>query len=134
MTEQKQKTRITADLKKNRLMITLGGRIRKPELERIYTDIRFCVQDLQPGFNVITDLRDCTIGYLSGALVFKKIMEYFLANKVGKIVRIVGNSRTIVHQISKLTSTMAGYSPIHVNTPEEAEEALAEEEKVDLSV
>ncbi len=133
MGRKAQSSKVTANIKKNRLVITLAGTIRQSELERIYTDIRFCVQDLQPGFHVITDMQSCKIGYLSGALTFKKIMEFLMSKKVGKIIRITGQSRTILNQMVKLSQTVMGYSPIYVSSPEEAEEALTDKDESDVS-
>ncbi len=124
MATRKKTSKVTADIQKNRLVILLAGYIRKKELERIYTDIRFCVEDLQPGFDTVTDMRNCTIGYLSGAPVFKKIMDFLRSKDVGRIVRIKGRSRIILHQMSRLTSAFEGYEPIYVSSPEEAEEVL----------
>ncbi len=118
-------SKITVDMKKNRLVVTLVGIIRKKELEHLYTEIRFGVQDLQPGFHVVTDMRECKIGYLSGAMTFKKIMEFLISQKVGKVIRITGKSRILYHQISRISKTITGYSPVYVSSMEEAEEALA---------
>jgi hypothetical protein len=64
--------RVTVDLKKNRLYITIAGRLNKKDLDGLYTDIRFGVADLQPGFTVINDLTKCTLAALSGLPTFKK--------------------------------------------------------------
>lgn len=42
-------------LKKNRLYLKMAGEMSKRELEKLYTEVRFCVADLQPSFNVIAD-------------------------------------------------------------------------------
>ena len=127
MTSRKKNSKVTADIKKNRLVILLAGHIRKNELERIYTDIRFCVEDLQPGFDTVTDMRNCTIGYLSGAPVFKKIVDFLRSKEVGRVVRIKGRSRIILQQMSRLTNKLESYEVIYVSSPEEAEEVLQKE-------
>ena len=50
------KAKVKTDIKKNRIYITLPSTIVKKDLEKIYSDIRFGVADLKPGFDVITDL------------------------------------------------------------------------------
>lgn len=50
-----QGSKVSADLKRNRLIITVSATASQKEAKKIYTDIRFCVADLQPGFDVITD-------------------------------------------------------------------------------
>lgn len=121
------RTKVKADLKNNRLTVTLGGTINKAELESVYTDIRFCVGDLQQNFDVITDMRDCRIGYLSAAPVFRRIVEFLKVSGVGRVVRVSGRSKVILHQISRVTKVIGGYSPIYVSNLEEAEEILSKE-------
>ncbi len=128
MAAKVRRSRVTADLKKNRLVIILVGTIRKDDLESIYTDIRFCVRDLQSGFDVITDMREGRIGYLSGAATFLKIQEFLQSSKVGRIVRITGPSRIILQQIQRITQGKNGYKPVYVSTFEEAEHYLQEDD------
>ena len=131
---QKGRSKVTADLKNNRLTIELRGKVSKSEVERIYTDIRFCAGDLKQGFDVITDMRNCQIGYLAGALTFKRIMEFLLANGVRRVVRITGKSKPFLHQVSRITSSITGYQPIYVISYEEAESVLAESsEAIDMA-
>ena len=132
MSTKKQVSKVTVDLKNNRLLIVLRGDIHKKELERIYTDVRFCVEDLQPGFDVITDMRDSNIGYLAGAAIFKKIMDFLIFKKVGRVVRIKGKSRIILQQLSRLTKALNGYEPIYVASSEEAEELLQKAQENNL--
>ena len=90
------KAKVKTDIKKNRLYITLPTTIVKKDLEKIYSDIRFGVADLKPGFDVITDLTYCTIGHLSAISTLRKIMAFLVSNKVGRVVRIVGNMNVIL--------------------------------------
>jgi hypothetical protein len=70
---------------KKPVCITIGTSATKVELNKVYTDIRFCVSDLKPGIDVITDLSRCTLGHLNGIATFKKIMDYLVAQKVGRV-------------------------------------------------
>jgi hypothetical protein len=124
MAAGKQNAKVSADIRKNRLYITLAGTIRKKEAENIYTDVRFCVADLQPGFDVVTDLTEARIGHLISLPVFLKIIEYLKASKVGRIVRVVGRGKTIIQQMAKATELVNGYKPIYVASLAEAEEIL----------
>lgn len=98
--------------------------IGKKELEKVYSDIRFGVADLKPGFDVVTDLTHCSIGHLSAISTLRKIMAYLVANKVGRVVRIVGNMNVILRQLIGMTARFHCYKPVYVITPEEAEEEL----------
>lgn len=124
MTGSMVKAKVRTDIKKNRLYITLPTSINTKELERIYSEVRFGVADLKPGFDVVTDLTYCSIGHLSAIPTLRKITAYLVANKVGRVVRIVGNMGLILKQLIGLASKYHCYKPVYVLTAEEAEEEL----------
>lgn len=130
---QKRTYKVTSDIGRNRLLIELSGTIRKKDLGALYTDVRFCVADLQPGFDVITDLRACRLGHLSGIPEFKKIIQYMIHSKVRTTVRVVGKTSLVLKQISRITKVIPGYKPIYVSSIEEAEQQLDELETLDAS-
>jgi hypothetical protein len=120
-----KRSKVTADRKKNRLYITLSANADKKELEKIYTDVRFCVADLRPGFGVITDLSACTIGHLNGVAVFRKISAYLIANQAGEVVRVVGKMSVLFKQLVRIATTFQGYQPVYVDNLVQAEERFA---------
>lgn len=124
MTGTLVKAKVCTDIKKNRLYITLPTSINTKELEKIYSEVRFGVADLKPGFDVVTDLTHCSIGHLSAIPTLKKITDYLVANKVGRVVRIVGNMILILKQLISLASKFHCYKPVYVLTADEAEEEL----------
>jgi hypothetical protein len=126
MDKTRRSSTVSANIKKKRLYITLQGIMSKKEAERIYTDIRFCVSDLTPGFAVITDLSACRIGHLNAIGVFRKIMDFLQEKEVGQVVRIVGEAKIIYLQMLKLSDKTKSYDPKYVKTPEEAEAYLDE--------
>ena len=123
----RSKAKVVTDIKKNRLYIVFDSGVKKNDVEQIYTDIRFGVSDLEPGFGVINDLSNATIGHLSGAPTFKKISEFLCANKVGKVIRVMGGTSILFKQISKLSDTINGYKPEYATTVEEADQLLDNE-------
>ena len=125
MGRSKKRSKVTADINKNRLIIDLYGTLRKADVEEIYTDIRFGVRDLKSNFAVITDMRECRIGYLSGIEVFRRILSFLQENKVGKVIRITEKKSVSHYQITRFTAAISGYSPVYVESFEEAEEILA---------
>ncbi len=120
----KGKSTVTANIKKQRLYITLQGIIPKKEAERLYTDIRFCVSDLEPGFAIITDLTQCRIGHLEAIGTFRKVVQFLQEKQVGRTIRIVGQAKVIYLQMLNLSDKTQGYEPIYVSSLEEAEEVL----------
>lgn len=93
------KAKIRTDIKKNRLYITLPTSANIKELENIYAEIRFGTADLQPGFDVITDLSYCSIGHLSAVPALWKITSYLTAHQVGQVVRVVGDMGVILKRV-----------------------------------
>ena len=124
---QQKTVKVKADLKRNRLQVTLSGSISKKEMENLYTEIRFGVADLKPGFSVITDLRQCRIGHLSGVAIFMKINEYLSSKQVGAVIRILKKKNLLFKQLSRLAARNAPYEVIYVSSEEEAEAKLAED-------
>lgn len=115
---------IKADVGKNRLCFTIAGVINKKGLGKFYTELRFCVPDLNPGFVVIADLSGCTLAFLEIIPTFKNIMNYLLSNDAGEMVGIMPSNSLLCTQI-KLATIFQGYKPSFVSTLAEAEERLA---------
>jgi hypothetical protein len=113
--------KVKADRDKNRLYIKISGKISKAEMDKLYTNVRFCVADLQPGFGVISDFTECSLAHLAGVSTFKKIMSYLIRNGVGEVVRLINGDSLLFKQFINLSSKMSGYIPVYVSSPEEAE-------------
>lgn len=107
-------------------MFKSSGWITKKDLDNLYTDVRFCVADLKPGFHVITDLSECKFGSLDSIATFRKIMNFIMEKKAGQVIRITRKSSLIHKQILNLTSRYQGYKAIYVNSLEEAEKLIQE--------
>jgi hypothetical protein len=125
MMNYRPKVKAVANIAQNRLYLTISGNVDTKTLNALYTDIRFCVADLEPGFIVIEDFSECNLLYLNGLAVYKKIMDYLVANRVGEIIRVVQN--TISHkQIQHYTDGIQCYKTMYVDQIEEAEKKLQE--------
>jgi len=121
----KQGSKVTADLKRNRLLITVSATASQKEAQRIYTDIRFCVADLQPGFDVITDFRQCTLAHLSAIATMRQIMDYLVTKQPRNIIRVVEKNSVVFKQLLQFITHFQSYKPIYANTLEDADEILA---------
>ncbi|MBE0586267.1 MAG: PilZ domain-containing protein [Desulfofustis sp.] len=124
MSNGSQHLKVDADIGKNRLYFTIAGTIEKGDLDRLYTDTRFCVADLKPGFDVITDLSRCHLGHLSALPTFRKIMHYLVAHGVRNVVRIMNPDNLIHRQIVNFAARIPGYHAKYVAGYQEAEAAL----------
>lgn len=127
MSQLDTQSKVITDIKNNRLYITLKGTITKTMIDAVYTDIRFGVADLQPGFAVITDLSGARFGHLSGIPSFFNITRYLHDHEVGTVVRITRTRSVISRQIARLSELIQGYKPKYVSSRKEAEELLARE-------
>jgi hypothetical protein len=119
-------SKVSADLRQNRLTITLSGVLSTKGMEGIYTEIRFCVADLKPGFEVLTDLTQCKIAHLGGLGTFGKIKEFLSAKEVGPVIRIVKKNQLVFNQISRVADMTSKYRPHYVNSLDEAENLFAQ--------
>lgn len=126
MIETVAQVKAIANIKNNRLLITISGNIDSKLLEKLYTEIRFCVADLQPGFKVLSDVSQCNLVYISGMPVYKKIIDFLVANKVGEIIRIVQDQTISFKQITNFSEAINSYTPLYAYSREEAEKRLAD--------
>lgn len=124
MTDCKPKIKAVADIKKNRLYLTIAGNIDSRYLEKLYTDIRFCVADLKKGFDVISNVSQCNMLYISSFKVYKKIIDYLIANKVGEVVRITRNGNVSYKQLLNFSEKIQCYKTIHADDEVDADELL----------
>lgn len=124
MSNTEKRLKVKADIKKNRLYFTIAGSVEKADLDRLYTEVRFCVADLKPGFDVITDLTACGLGHLSSLPTFRKITHYLASKGVRDVVRIMNPGTVILHQILNFASRAASYKSFWVSSRQEAEEFL----------
>lgn len=129
MTTKTHQAGVKADTAKNRLYITITGRLSKRELDKLYTDVRFCVADLDPGFDVVNDLSRCTLAALSGIPTYKKIINHLISHRVRRVIRIIDDSKIIFKQILTAAANLQGYRATYVRTLEEAEAELDRPER-----
>ena len=120
-----KKSKAAVNIKKNRLTITVAPKITKKSLDNLYTEIRFGVADLQPGFDVITDLSACTLGALSGLPTFIKISNHLINSKVGRVVRVIDETKIIKKQLINIATRSQGYKAEIFNSLGAADEYLS---------
>ncbi len=115
--------KVKADIFENRLYFKLSGTAANDDLDKLYTDVRFLVADLAPGFDVISDFSECDIGQISGQ-TFRKISNYLVTNGLGEVVRVIHGNSLLYDQAKNLSSVTSGFRPIYAKTHEEAKERL----------
>ena len=117
-------TEIDVDGARNRLVLTLSGTITKAEAEALLVDLADTLEKLQPGFDVVNDLREFQIGHIAAAAVMEKIIALLQEHQVGRVVRISAESKTALNQFARVTDHVQDYAPALVSSWEEAEDFL----------
>lgn len=116
--------KVHADIKNNLLKITFANDFKKRDLERLYTDVRFAVADMQPGFIVIADYSDCNLVNLDSLPVFGKLIQFLISNNVSEVIRILPKTKLFKTQIINFTSQCSAYHPIVTYTADDAKKIL----------
>lgn len=119
----------SVNIKKNRLTITVAEKITKKSIDSLYTEIRFCVADLKPGFDVITDLSACNLAAVSGVPTFRKITNHLINSKVSRVVRVVDETKIIKKQLFNITARSQSYQAHIFSSLKAAEEYLSESDE-----
>jgi hypothetical protein len=112
------------DNDKNRLYLSFIGVINLKNAEEVKALLKEQVETLKPGFDVISDLSQADIGYVSALPVLKEIMAVLAGKKVGTVVRVVGQGSMIHQQLTNVAAQSDHYTPQYVATLAEAEELL----------
>lgn len=117
-------SKVTADLKRNRLILTYKGIVSKKDAGEMYTDARFAAADLRPGFDIISDFTGCRMAYVSAIATLRRMIHFLVEKGAGEAVRIQGKTSIINKQIINLATRVPGLRPIQAATMEEAEKKL----------
>ena len=135
MAQEQKPVKVTADLKKNRLYMTVAGNINAKMLQKLYTDIRFCVADLKEGFEVLSDVSQCNILYVTGMSTYKKIIDFLIDNQVGVIVKIINDDNLSYKQLANFFRIISDEDSryeqlpnrtLYAHSQEEAEQKIEE--------
>lgn len=127
----RNKSKVTVDIGKNRLQITFSGKITKKVLSDLYTDIRFSVADLKPGFDVVSNFLDAQVIVLNSIPIFQKITHFVASNGASNIIRVMDTTRLSETQLGNLNTRVQGYRPVIVDSVDEAEEKIVQLQKRD---
>lgn len=115
---------VKVNMEKNILYMKLTGKVSLDVLREAYTNVRFAVADMKPGFGAITDLRECDLCYLDGVTTYKRIMKHVVGNGVGEVVRIIDENGLLFKQLQGLSQRITAYLPVYVKSQEEAEHKI----------
>lgn len=117
-------SKVTVDIKKNRVILNYRGKISKKVASSMYTDARFCAADLKPGFDIISDFSECELAHVSAISTMRTMILYLIEKGAGEAIRILGETNIVNKQIINLATWIPGHKPVYAGSIEEAEEKL----------
>ena len=120
---------IRADIPNNRLYYTFSEKSTLDELTSLLADMKNQVPDLQPGFDVVEDMRSCHLFQLAALPTLRNIMHYLVNSGAREVIRVVNQQSTVFRQLINLSARMRSYKPIYVKTLAEADELLNQEQR-----
>ncbi len=120
---------ITFNLDKsgNRVVIKMSGNISTDEAIRNLNEFVDMCKELEDNFTIINDISEINIDTEAKLITLNKVhMKIFELFKVGKIIRIIGKSKSVLIQLSKIDKKFNLKNIHYVPTMKEAVD-LAEE-------
>jgi hypothetical protein len=118
--------KVKSEPAKNRIVITLGGILTINESMACKNEIKKEAEKLTPGFDVINDFSNLSLGQDSSGHYLTEIINFFNIQKVSRVVRVVGASEQAMIQFAQLTGNATEIKYKYVPTLREAEIFLEE--------
>ena len=116
--------RVVKDIPNNRLNIKMNGIISVSEAKGIKSAIEKEIESLKPGFDVIDDISEFIRGQDEAGALLQETMKYLIQKNVGRIVRVVGTSKTGLIQFANFSLPISSYNLKYVPTLADAEKYL----------
>ena len=120
-----QMFRIEADKSKNLLKISFAQRVDLEEAKRCEDKVRILLADVQPGFQLLTDLSGLESMDLACVRYIERVMDHFNKKGVAKVVRVIPDPhKDIGFNILSLFHYRHGIPIVTCDTLEEAMQIL----------
>lgn len=111
----------------------ISGDVQLAESKRVVAELRNRAKELQPGFDVINDLRYLKISSLSAALQIKNGVKVLAEHGSNRTIRVVGGSKFAIFIFAKYSELTAKGKVFYVPTVEDAEKILRQPRVVKAS-
>ncbi|MDR3625615.1 MAG: hypothetical protein P4L45_02215 [Ignavibacteriaceae bacterium] len=121
--------KVKTDIEKNRLIVTLIGLMPVSDAKKTEELILKGIEELQPGFDFITDFSRLIRGEEEDVKILQELMLLITAKKVNRVVRVVGTSKTGLLQFANNSLKIESYKLKYVPTIEDAESFLDKKEE-----
>lgn len=113
--------KITTDIAKNRLHISMIGVVTFEEAQKSKLTIESSIATLKTGFDVINDLSRFIRGDDTAGNVLKEIIILLIQKGVNRVVRVVGTSKSGLLQFANNSLQIEQYKISYVPTLADAE-------------
>ena len=119
--------KLTIDLnkEKNLLKLKFSGFFTDDEVAETLIDLQYAIDELEPGFIVVNDVRLFKPAGVRGLDHIRNVMKYAASKGVKKVIRIAKELSLGSGQFNKVGSELSDYRQYIVWTEEEAEALLA---------
>lgn len=112
------------DTQHNRLYMKLSGFFRDGESEEVYRAFMEAIDQLEPGFDVINDIRGFVPASPGAADTIKRAAEVIAERKIGRTIRVTGK---VVSGLMQFKRLLSGATDVELaSSVEEAERMLSE--------
>lgn len=120
----KQIKRTSIDIENNILNVKIAGILTGETALELNESIKHDISKLKPGYHIITDLTNFRIANDEAIVVIRELLESLSQNKVGRVIRVVGNSKNAIIQSAGVTKGIENYNVEYVPTIQDAYKTL----------
>jgi hypothetical protein len=115
---------VRADAKKNRLYLTIGEMTEDSEMEALVNEIEHQIQNLEKGFDCVTDLQGSELRSASAEDFIFRAQQILADAGMANVVRVIKRFGAMAHFQFDNISVSVGYHAQNANSLEEAEAIL----------
>ena len=115
-----------ASVLKNRLYLTLKGKVDVTELRAWSADLLAEARKLKPGFTTVSDILECEPTTEEGRRIVQETQAQAKALGMGHVVRITRGANPVTANQWQRSSRAVGYTASEASSVEEADKLLDE--------
>jgi MFS superfamily sulfate permease-like transporter len=120
----KQIKRTSIDIENNILNVKIAGILTGETAKELNESIKHDISKLKPGYHIITDLTNFRIANDEAIVIIRELLESLSHNNVGRVIRVVGNSKNAIIQSAGVTKGIDNYNVEYVPTIQDAYKTL----------
>lgn len=115
---------LTIDQMHNKLVLTLRPNMNTADFNRIDEHLRRVIPTMLPGFTLINNISQFSTNQRFPTQLFQDLLEFIKAHKVGRVIRVVGGSKSAMLFFHEHSQAVQNYTVQHVPTISDAMKRL----------